>query len=122
MLARLPETDRRLLPQVLDAVWGRVNLLARDGKPVYAGLIDSPATPRILPVRGAQPGAGDAGVAAAAPGDPRLPVVRTALLTLAGKGWGSTDATAAALEALAAAWQAPPTPGRRRRSPCRTAA
>ena len=50
-------------------------------------------------------------VASATPDDPRLAVLRTGLLGLAdGQGWGSTDATAAALRALAAAWRAPDAP------------
>ena len=108
VLSRLPETDRRLLPQVLDAVWGRVNLLSRDGKPTYAGLVDSPATPRILPSEARSLAQVTQAVATATPDDPRLAVLRTALLTLAGNdGWGTTNANASALEALAASWQAP---------------
>jgi uncharacterized protein YfaS (alpha-2-macroglobulin family) len=111
VLSRLPETDRRLLPQVLDAVWARVNLLGRDGRPTYAGLVDSPATARILPSETRSLAQVTQAVAAATPGDPRLAVLRTGLLNLAGNdGWGTTNATAAALEALAAAWQAPSTP------------
>ncbi len=108
VLSRLPAADQRLLPQVLDAVWGRVNLLARDGRPTYAGLTDSPATARILPSEARSLAQVTQAVATATPGDPRLAVLRSGLLTLAGAdGWGSTNADAAALEALAAAWQAP---------------
>ena len=110
-LMRLPPDRRRLLPQVLDVLWGRVNIAQRQGAPVYAGLVDQPATPAILPSEARSLAQVTAAVAAAAPEDPRLPVLRTGLLTLGGNdGWGSTNATAAALEALAAAWQAPPRP------------
>lgn len=110
-LMRLPPDKRRLLPQVLDVLWSRVNIAQRQGAPVYAGLVDQPATPAILPSEARSLAQVTAAVAAASPEDPRLPVLRTGLLTLGGNdGWGSTNATAAALEALAAAWQAPPRP------------
>jgi hypothetical protein len=89
-------------------MWNRVNLLARDGKPVYAGLVDQPATPAILPSEARSLAEVTQAAATATPGDSRLPLVRTALLGLAdGQGWGTTNATAAALEALATSWQAP---------------
>lgn len=111
VLARLPATERRQLPQVLDALWGRVNLLARDGRPAYAGLVDRAATPRILPSEARSLAQVTQAVAAATPDDPRLPVLRAGLLGLAGgEGWGTTNATAGALEALAASWQAPSAP------------
>ena len=51
--------------------------------------------------------------ATATPDDPRNGVLRTGLLGLAGgQGWGTTDATAAALRALAAAWEVPAQPVR----------
>ena len=110
-LVRLPADKRRLLPQVLDVLWSRVNLLSQNGTPVYAGLTDRAATPAILPSETRSLAEVTQAVAAATPEDPRLPLLRTALLTLGGgDGWGSTNATAAALEALAAAWQAPPRP------------
>ncbi len=89
-------------------MWGRVNLLSRDGKPVYAGLQDQPATAAILPSEARSLAEVTQAAATAAPNDPRGAVVRTALIGMAtGQGWGSSDATAAALQALAAAWQAP---------------
>ncbi len=117
VLARLPDADPGLLAGVLDALWGRVNLLARDGRPVYAGLVDQDATPAILPSEARSLAETMQAVATATPSDPRLAVLRAGLLGLAGRdgeaaGWGSTDATAAALQALAAAWQAPATPAR----------
>jgi alpha-2-macroglobulin len=93
---------------VLDTMWSRVNLLARNGKPVYGGLTDSPAGAAILPSEARSLAEVTQAVARATPDDPRLAVVRTGLLGLAdGQGWGNTNATAAALQALAAAWQAP---------------
>jgi uncharacterized protein YfaS (alpha-2-macroglobulin family) len=108
VLARLPKGDPRLLALVVDAMWGRVNLLARDGKPAYAGLVDQPATAAILPSEARSLAEVTQAAATATPGDSRLPILRTALLNMAdGQGWGSTNATAAALQALAATWQAP---------------
>ena len=110
VLARLPDGSS-LLPGVVDQMWGRVNLLAREGKPVYAGLTDQAATQRILPSEARSLAEVVEAAASAAPADPRGAVVRTALVGMGtGQGWGSSDATAAALEALAAAWQAPPNP------------
>ncbi len=117
VLARLPDADPGLLAGVLEAMWGRVNLLARDGRPVYAGLVDRDATPTILPSEARSLAEVMQAVATATPSDPRLAALRAGLLGLAGRdgepaGWGSTNATAAALQALAAAWQAPATPAR----------
>ncbi len=117
-LSRLPDRDVRLLGTVMDALWSRVNLLSRDGRPVYAGLADFMAGGRggndlILPSEAR--GLADVLTAAASatPDDPRNPVLRTGLLGLAGgAGWGTTDATAAALRALAASWEAPAQPVR----------
>jgi uncharacterized protein YfaS (alpha-2-macroglobulin family) len=108
VLSRLPNGDPRLLNLVLETMWNRVNLLSRNGKPVYAGLVDEPATPAILPSEARGLAEVTRAAATAAPDDSRLPLVRTALLGMAdGRGWGTTNATAAALEALAASWQAP---------------
>jgi len=111
VLARLPQRDDRLLAEVVSVLWSRVNFLSRDGKPAYAGLTDARATAEILPSEARSLAQVVQAVATAAPTDPRLPVLRSGLLGLAsGQGWGSTNATAAALRALAAAWQAPPNP------------
>ncbi len=111
VLSRLPASDRGRLGSVLDAMWERVNLLSRDGKPVYAGLRDQPATAAILPSEARSLAQVTQAAAIAAPNDPRGAVLRTALIGMAtGQGWGSTDATAAAFQALAAAWQSPVTP------------
>ena len=85
VLTRLPATDRQLLPGVIDAIWTRVNLLARDGKPAYAGLVDQPATPTILPSEARSLAQIVEAIASATPSDPRLPVVRAGLLGLAGQ-------------------------------------
>jgi uncharacterized protein YfaS (alpha-2-macroglobulin family) len=111
VLARLPNGDARLLSEVLDTLWGRVNLLARDGKPAYAGLTDADSDAAILPSETRSLAEVTQAVALATPNDPRLAVLRAGLLGLAnGQGWGSTNATAAALRALAAAWRAPDSP------------
>ncbi len=111
VLARLPAGDRERLGPVLETMWSRVNLLSRDGKPVYAGLQDQPATPAILPSEARSLAEVTQAAATAAPSDPRGAVVRAALIGMAtGQGWGSSDATAAALQALAASWQAPSSP------------
>ncbi len=111
VLSRLPNAPPRLLAGVLETLWGRVNLLNRDGKPVYAGLTDSDGGPAILPSETRSLAAATQAVALATPQEKRLAVLRAGLVGLAdGQGWGSTNATAAALRALAAAWQAPPSP------------
>jgi uncharacterized protein YfaS (alpha-2-macroglobulin family) len=111
VLSRLPNMDARLMAEVMEVLWSRVNFLSRDGKPIYAGLVDHEATPLILPSETRSLAGVLRAVATAAPQDPRLPVLRTALLGLAnGQGWGNTNATSAALRALARAWSAPPAP------------
>jgi uncharacterized protein YfaS (alpha-2-macroglobulin family) len=111
VLARLPNSDGRLLADVMATLWTRVNLLARDGKPAYAGLTDFGGSPRVLPSEARSLAEVTEAVATATPDDPRLPVLRAGLLGLAdGQGWGNTNATAAALRALAAAWRAPDAP------------
>ena len=107
-LSRQPEPDAKLVGVVMDVLWSRVNLLSRDGRPVYAGLADIGGSALVLPSE--TRGLADvlAAAATAAPNDPRNAVLRTGLLGLAtGGGWGTTDATAAALRALVAAWDAP---------------
>jgi uncharacterized protein YfaS (alpha-2-macroglobulin family) len=111
VLSRLPNAPPHLLAGVLQTLWSRVNLLNRDGNPVYAGLTDTGGGPEILPSETRSLAAVTEAVALATPQESRLPVLRTGLTGLAdGQGWGSTNATAAALRALAAAWQAPPAP------------
>jgi uncharacterized protein YfaS (alpha-2-macroglobulin family) len=110
-LSRAKSVDARLMQEVLEVLWDRVNLLNRLGKPVYAGLRDEELTPAILPSETASLAEVLRAVAAATPSDARLPVLRAGLLGLAdGQGWGTTYATSSALRALATAWQAPPAP------------
>ena len=110
-LSRLPDADPTLTAKVMDALWSRVNLLSRDGRPVYAGLVDDRGSPLILPSETRGLAEALTATAAVTPGDPRGAVLRTGLLGLAtGEGWGNTNATAAALRALAAAWEAPAQP------------
>jgi len=110
-LSRGKVVDGRLMQEVLEVLWDRVNLLNRAGKPVYAGLRDQPQAPAILPSETASLAGVVRAVAAATPEDPRLPILRAGLLGLAdGQGWGTTHATAEALRALAAAWRAPAAP------------
>ncbi len=111
VLVRGKTGDGSLAANALDIMWHRINLVSRDGKPVYEGLTDQPATPLILPSEARSLAQAVQAAAAATPSDPRLPVLRTGLLGLAdGSGWGSTNATGAALQALAASWQAPAQP------------
>jgi hypothetical protein len=111
VLARLPNGDPRLLANVLETLWTRVNLLARDGKPTYAGLTETGGLPQILPCEARSLAEVTEAIATATPDDARLATLRTGLLNLAdGQGWGSTNATAAALRALAAAWHTPDAP------------
>jgi uncharacterized protein YfaS (alpha-2-macroglobulin family) len=111
VLARLPQRDDRLMAEVLGVLWDRVNILSRDGKPAYGGLTDAAPTAQILPSEARSLANVVQAVATAAPSDPRLPVLRAALVGMAsGQGWGNSNTTAAALRALAAAWQAPSAP------------
>ena len=111
VLSRQPNAPPRLLAGVLETLWSRVNLVTRDGKPVYAGLVDSFASPEILSSEARSLAAVTRAVALAAPQEKRLAVLRAGLVGLAdGQGWGNTNATAAALRALAALWQAPALP------------
>ncbi len=110
-LSRLPHMDARLMREVMEVLWSRVNLLSRQGVLVYAGLTDQPQTKLILPSEARSLAAVLRAVAAVTPSDSRLPLLRAALLGLAdGQGWGTTNATAAALRALAGAWRTPASP------------
>ena len=110
-LSRLPNPDRRLIATVMETLWTRVNILARDGRPVYAGLSDIGGSPLILPSETRSLAETLTAVATITPEDPRGAILRAGLLTLAtGQGWGTTNATSAAVRALAAAWQPPAAP------------
>jgi alpha-2-macroglobulin len=108
IVARAAEPNHELERQLLDALWGRVRTAARDGRLVYAGLVDTGGDPLVLPSETRSLAEVTMAVATASPDEPRLKLLRDALIGLgAGDGWGSTNANAAALRALAAAW-APP--------------
>jgi len=111
VLSRLPHMDARLMQEVTDVLWSRVNFLSRQGMPVYAGLTDHEQTAVILPSEARSLAGVVRAVAAVAPNDSRLPLLRAALVGLAdGQGWGTTNATSAALRALAGAWRSPASP------------
>ena len=110
-LSRLKQADPRLVGEVMDVLWSRVNIFSRDGHPAYGGLRDEAATDAILPSETASLAQVLRAVATATPDDPRREVLRAGLVGLAdGQGWGSTYATSAALRALASTWRLPQTP------------
>jgi hypothetical protein len=108
-IARLP-TDAPLLPALGDELWRRVQTRLQNGETVYAGLADEDHAPLILPSEARSLSEVTNAVAIVTPQEPRLALLRHGLLRIAdGDGWGSTNATAAALRALAASWQRPGT-------------
>jgi uncharacterized protein YfaS (alpha-2-macroglobulin family) len=103
----LPTHDARLSAELMAALWSRVQMLARNGQPVYGGLSDIGGSAFILPSETRALAEVLHTVAGTTPDEPRLNLLRTALVTLGdGDGWGTTNATAAALRALAASWAA----------------
>lgn len=107
-VAALPNRDTRLLAAMLETLWGRVRVLSRNGQPVYAGLADDGGSPYVLPSETRALSEVVRAVVTTTPDEPRLGMLRTGLVSLGtGDGWGNTNATAAALRALAASW-APP--------------
>ena len=116
-LSQAPDADGRLMSSLLGTLWSRVNILSRDGRPVVTGLQDftngaGGGDDLVLPSETRSLAEATTTVAQLTPNDPRLGLLRMALLRLsAGDGWGTTDATGAALRALAAAWQGPAQPG-----------
>jgi alpha-2-macroglobulin len=108
VVARLAGDDRRLLTGLTETLWSRVRILQRDGRPVYAGLAAEGGNPLILPSETRSLAEITRAVAVAAPDDARLSVLRDGLMRIAaGTGWGTTNANAAAVRALAAVWQRP---------------
>jgi uncharacterized protein YfaS (alpha-2-macroglobulin family) len=104
-IAATPNADRALVAGLLETLWTRVQVLARNGQPAYAGLADFDADPLILPSETRSLAEVTRAVALATPEEPRLTLLRTGLVSLGGAdGWGSTNADAAALRALAASW------------------
>lgn len=107
-VARLPGDDRRILNGLLDTLWSRVKVLARDGKPYYAGQAADAGNPVILPSEVRSLAEITRAVAVSTPQDARLGLLRDGLARLGdGSGWGSTNANAAAIQALASVWQRP---------------
>jgi alpha-2-macroglobulin len=104
-IAATPNADRALVAGLLETLWTRVHVLARNGHPTYAGLADFAADPLILPSETRSLAEVTRAVALATPDEPRLGLLRTGLVSLGGPdGWGSTNADAAALRALSASW------------------
>ena len=104
-IAATPNADRALVAGLLETLWTRVHVLARNGQPAYAGLADFDADPLILPSETRSLAEVTRAVALATPEEPRLALLRAGLVGLGGaEGWGSTNADAAALRALASGW------------------
>ena len=108
---RAPNVDRRTVASLLETMWGRVKIVSRNGAPAYGGIAGESDDPRILPSEARSLAEMTRAVALAAPDDPRFPVLRDGLMRIGeGDGWGSTNATSAAVRALAAAWRRPLAP------------
>ncbi len=104
-IAATPNADRALVAGLLQTLWSRVHVLARNGVPGYSGLADFDANPLILPSETRGLAEVTRAVAVATPEEPRLALLRGGLVDLgSADGWGSTNADAAALRALAASW------------------
>lgn len=109
--SRAPNVDKRTVAQLLETMWSRVRIVSRNGAPAYGGQAGDGGDPRILPSEARSLAEMTRAVALGAPDDPRFPVLRDGLMRLGeGDGWGSTNATSAAVRALAAAWRRPATP------------
>ncbi|ARM92534.1 alpha-2-macroglobulin domain-containing protein (plasmid) [Rhizobium sp. CIAT894] len=109
--AAAPDADQRLVSGLADTMWSRVRILSRNGQLVYDGQAQDGGSPIILPSETRSLAEMVRAAALTSETDPRYPALKTALLQLGeGDGWGSTNATAAAIRALAAAWQRPTTP------------
>jgi uncharacterized protein YfaS (alpha-2-macroglobulin family) len=107
-VARLPGEDRRILNALVETLWSRVKVLSRNGKLYYAGQAADGGSPIILPSEVRSLSEMTRAVALATPEDGRLAILRDGLIRLGeGSGWGSTNANAAAIQALAAVWQRP---------------
>jgi hypothetical protein len=104
-IAATPNADRALVAGLLQTLWSRVHVLARGGVASYGGLADFDADPLVLPSETRGLAEVTRAVALATPEEPRLALLRGGLVALGGPdGWGSTNADAAALRALAASW------------------
>jgi uncharacterized protein YfaS (alpha-2-macroglobulin family) len=92
-------------------MWSRVKFASRNGVQVYAGQAAESASPIILPSETRSLAEMTRAAALSASGDPRANALRDALLRLGeGDGWGTTNADAAAIEALAEGWRRPTSP------------
>jgi len=109
--AHLPNVDQRALAALIDTMWSRVKFASRNGVQVYAGQAAESASPIILPSETRSIAEMTRAAALTASGDPRANALRDALLRLGdGDGWGTTNANAAAIEALAEGWRRPAAP------------
>jgi len=109
--ARAQSGDRRIVDALLDSLWSRVKILSRNGAQYYAGQAADGGNPVILPSEARSLAEMVRAIAVASPSDPRAGLLRDALLRLGdGDGWGSTNATAAAIDALAEIWRRPQSP------------
>jgi uncharacterized protein YfaS (alpha-2-macroglobulin family) len=109
--ARQSGDDRRALRALTETLWPRFKILSRDGKLYYAGQTQDGGDPIILPSETRSLAEALSAVTLAAPEDARVAPLREALLRLGeGDGWGSTNADAAALRALADQWKKPRDP------------
>ena len=98
--------DSRAVASLLDAMWSRVKFLQRNGLQVYGGQAADGGRPIIPPSEQRSLAEMVRAASLAAPDDPRGRVLRDALLRLGeGDGWGTTDADAAAIRALAEGWR-----------------
>lgn len=110
-VASLKSEDKRVLRSLLETLWSRVQILSRDGRPVYTGLAGEGGNPLILPSEVRSLSEITRAVALASPDDSRLGVLRDGLIRMGeGSGWGSTNANSAATQALAEVWQRPSAP------------
>ncbi|MBY6241765.1 MG2 domain-containing protein [Methylosinus sp. Sm6] len=109
--ARASAGDRRIVDALLDIMWSRVKILSRNGVQYYAGQAADAGNPTILPSETRALAEMVRATALAAPTDARAGLLRDALLRLGeGDGWGSTNADAAAIDALADVWRRPQSP------------
>ncbi|MGO4569656.1 alpha-2-macroglobulin [Rhizobium sp. 2YAF20] len=109
--AGAPDADQRLVGGLADTMWSRVRILSRNGQLVYDGQAQDDGNPIILPSEARSLAETVRAAALTSEADPRYPALKNALLQLGeGDGWGSTNATSAAIRALATAWQRPTTP------------
>ncbi|GLS22833.1 hypothetical protein GCM10007874_58530 [Labrys miyagiensis] len=103
--------DQRLVGGLADTMWSRIRVLSRDGQLVYDGQTEDDGNPVILPSETRSLAEMVRAAALTSQTDPRFPALKTALLNLGqGDGWGSTNATSAAIRALASVWQRPTMP------------